>query len=262
MTNQQLIDLLDSDDPGIRRDAARELGIRGAAEALPALMSALRPRHSSGDDDREEDLLEHSARAAAAVALGRIGDADATPALLDAARDGFKLGSAASTALAQLEPPPIEALLRATSSENRWLRARSASALGEIGDPRGFDSLVRLLRDPEDVVRRAAASAFEKMRDPRAVDPLVDLLDDATTSNFVKIYVAMSLGAIGDRSAVSSLLRETGSTDSNVRRAASRALCRIGAPETRAELARLASEDPDKTVRDVIAHYLSKTDEP
>jgi HEAT repeat protein len=253
MTLEDLVAVLGTGDHAGRRDAARELGVRGDPSAVPALIAALRRRPDAGAD---EDPLEHASRAAAAVALGRIGDPRATDALLEAASDPFKLGSAASTSLGMLVPPPIEALLDATRSDDPWLRARAASALGEIGDPSAVDVLIALLRDPQDVVRRATASAFERLRDARAVEPLVDLLVDETTSSFVRIYVAMALGALNDRSAVDALMNETRSADSNVRRAAGRALGRIADPRSRAVLEDLARNDPDKTVRDVASKYL------
>jgi HEAT repeat protein len=253
MTFEDLVEQLNSADPAKRRDAARELGVLGDARAVPALVEALR---STALDDDDEDLMAHASRAAAAVALGRIGDPRAADALLAACADPFKLGSAASTSLGMLRPPPLDALVAAARGENSWTRARAASALGEIGDPRGADVLLVLLRDSEDVVKRAAASACEKTRDPRAVAPLVALLVDESTTSFVRIYAAMALGAIGDRAAVDSLMDQTASPDSNVRRAAARALGRIGDPRSRALLERLAASDPDKTVRDVVAKYL------
>jgi HEAT repeat protein len=250
---EELIASLKSDDAARRRDAARELGMRGDPLAVPALIDALRrPSQAHG----VEDPVEHASRAAAAVALGRSGDASATEALLEAAADPFKLGSAASTALGQLQPPPVESLLQAARSTDKWLRTRAASALGEVGDPRAVDVLIALLRDEENVVQRAAASAFERLRDPRAVTPLIDLLRDPTTSSFVRIYAAMALGALGDPAAVEVLTAQVESPESNLRRAAARALGRIADPCSRGLLDRLAAEDPDKTVRDVVAKYL------
>jgi HEAT repeat protein len=120
--------------------------------------------------------------------------------------------------------------------------------------------MARLLDDPEEVVQRAAASAFEKMRDPRAIAPLIRVLGRESSSRFVRAYAAMSLGALKARDAVDQLTAALGSPDSNLRRAAARALCRIADPRSAETLARLAETDPDRTVRQVVSRYLTPRD--
>lgn len=248
----ELIEDLADEDPRVRREAARELGERGAREAVPALVGSIR-RCPAGDAESTE---EHAARAAAAVALGKIGDPASAPALLDAIADPFNLGTAASTALGRLDPPPFEALLRTTRDANAWRRARAVLALAEIGDRRAVETMVTLLGDGEAAVRRAAASAFEKLRDERAIDPLTRVLAN-DPSSLVRTYAAMALGALGARHAVPALLEATRAREPNLRRAAARALCRIGDPRSADDLARLASEDPDTIVRQVVSRYLN-----
>jgi HEAT repeat protein len=248
---RRLISALRSDDALARRDAARELGDARVTAAVPALIEALRR-----PEPEDKDLHEHTSRAAAAVALGRIGEPSAAGALLEAIADPFNLGTAASTALGRLKPPPVEALVAATRDSSPWRRARAAAALGEIGDRSAFDAIARLLADAEDAVSRAAAAAFEKLRDPRAVEPLLALLADASRSTFVRSYAAMTLGALKDPKAVDALLAELQSHDALMRRSAARALCRIDDPRSRDTLARLAAEDPDKSVREVVLRYL------
>jgi HEAT repeat protein len=223
--SEVLIVRLRSGDPVVRRDAARELGERGERAAVPALVEVLRRAPPRG---AAESHPEHASRAAAAVALGRIGDPSAAAALLEAIADPFNLGNAASTALGRLSPPPVAELVSATSDPDPWRRARAVMALGEIGDASAFGTMAALLQDPDEAVQRAAASAFEKMRDPRAVTPLMRRL-----------------------------AREGASAcSSNLRRAAARALCRIGDPRAAEALARLADHDPDQTVRQVVSRYL------
>lgn len=250
---EELIAKLSSEAPLVRREAARALGALEAKAAVSALVEALR---RPVPDGLEADNPEHTSRAAAAVALGLIGDPSAAGALLEAIADPFNLGTAASTALGRLKPPPVEALVEALSDANPWRRARAVAALGEIGDTAHFESMARLLADPEDAVRRAAASAFEKLRDPRAVAPLVALISDATVSDFVRSYAAMALGALKDAAAVDALLAATESSDALLRRSAARALCRIGNAKADGRLRELADTDPDKSVRQVVLRYL------
>lgn len=249
----RLIDALDSADPLERRDAARALGEARAQAAIPALVAALGRPMPEGLD---ADSSEHASRAAAAVALGVIGDPRATDALLEAIADGFNVGAAASTALGRLQPPPVDRLVEALADPTSWRRARAVMALGEIGDRSAFEAMRPLLDDREDVVRRATAAAFEKLRDPRAVAPLVELLADTSVSTFVRSYAAMTLGALKDAAAVEPLVCALDSDDALMRRAAARALCRIDDPRSRERLQQVAATDPDTSVRDVVRRYL------
>jgi HEAT repeat protein len=136
------------------------------------------------------------------------------------------------------------------------------AALGEIGDRSSFDAMVALLDDPEDTVARAAASAFEKLRDPRAGAPLIGVLGDTGRTTFVRSYAAMALGALGGPEAVEPLLTALESSDALLRRAAGRALARIGDQRVRERLERLVDEDPDPTVRAVVRKYLVPVEKP
>lgn len=248
------IQLLSHSDPHVRRDAARALGEAAAREAIPALCELLAPPASGLD---EESNSEHTARAAAAVALGRIGDPSATDALIAAIADPFNAGTAASTALGRLSPPPIERLIEATRDANAWRRARAVVALGEAGASSAFDAVVALLDDPEASVRRAAASGLERLRDPRAVEPLVGVLAREDEASLVRSYAAVALGAIKDRSSVEPLMRVLDSPEPLLRRSAARALCRIDDPRSRARLEAMTIDDPDATVRQIVDRYIS-----
>ena len=252
-TTAELIRLLSDEDPHVRRDAARALGEAEAKEAVAALC-ALLARPAEEDD---ESHPEHTARAAAAVALGRIGDPSATDSLINAIEDPFNAGTAASTALGRLVPPPVERLVAATRDASPWRRARAVVALGECGDVSAFDAMAALLDDSEVPVRRAAAAAFGKLRDPRAVTLLTTLLSRSDESPFVRSYAAVSLGALKDRAAVEALVEALDSAEPLLRRAAARALCRIDDPRPRRRLETMAADDPDKSVRQIVDRYLN-----
>lgn len=86
------------------------------------------------DEDRDE-----KARIAAAVALGRIGDARAVPALI-----------------------------RALADKSAVVRGVAASALGHIGDPRAIPALERAVGDESDVVKKRARDALAEIREKQA----------------------------------------------------------------------------------------------
>lgn len=123
----KLRELLAEGDPSVRAFACMGLG---------------RARDRASGDDLERLLREDRnlhARAAAAWALGELGDPARVPMLVSALR-----GSAGLLARA------------------------SASALGAIGDPRAREALSQGLFDPADAQRRASASALARVG--RAID--------------------------------------------------------------------------------------------
>lgn len=57
-------------------------------------------------------------------------------------------------------------------------RTIAADYLGEIGDPRAVEPLIRCLKDGDHHVRSAAAKALGKIGDPEAIKPLIPCLHD------------------------------------------------------------------------------------
>lgn len=129
--------------------------------------------------------LLHSAdpavRAAAATALGIIGDERAIGSLRAASDDpDSTVAAAAALARARLgdESAPLEACarlsvqLREGDSEQRALAAR---ALGALGLHDGYGPLVDALKDGEAGVREDAAEALGRLGDAHATDALAEV---------------------------------------------------------------------------------------
>jgi HEAT repeat protein len=245
-------------DAELRRAAAEALGQIGAP-SVPGLLKAL------GDADAK-------VRAAAAAALGAIGDAAAVPVLLEALDDADaevrwaavealgEIGDAAAVsgllevlgdaevrwaaveALGQIgDAAAVPWLLEALSDESWLVRAATAKALGEIGDQAAVEGLLRALGDAEWEVRWAAAKALGEIGDQAAVEGLLRALGDAEWE--VRWAAAKALGEIGDQAAVEGLLRALGDENWWVRRAAAEALGQIGAPAVPGLLAALRDAD-------------------
>lgn len=100
------------------------------------------------------DSNDHVLRAAAADALGWIGDARAVPALIG--------------------------ILRQTS-DHEAVREVAAEALGKLGHADAVPHLIAALTDPNEWVRRAAAVSLGVLGDTSAVEPLSALLQDEDT---------------------------------------------------------------------------------
>lgn len=127
---------------GIRRRVKDREGYRSAAlvALIIAIAAALAASGTAHADrvDRLSDTLRRSksdkARISAAVALAKLEDRRAVPALAHALRDS-----------------------------NRSVRAIAATALGHIGDPRALKALRRAATDRDPMVRKRVATALARI---------------------------------------------------------------------------------------------------
>jgi HEAT repeat protein len=144
-----LIPLLNDLDEFVRQEAAYALGKTKSRSAVAPLVERL-------SADKKDGV-----RAAAATALGQIGD------------------EASVTALAQVFLPDSSGLLskkvrKRKTKENQFILRAAARSLGQIGSRAGVPALVEALSTdafPEDV-RREAANALGLIGDPSAVPAL------------------------------------------------------------------------------------------
>jgi hypothetical protein len=98
--------------------------------------------------------------------------------------------------------------------------------LGEIGDSRAVEPLIKMLGDVGPHVRESATKALGKIGDTRAVEPLIKALGDEM--GYVRWPAAEALGVIGDARAVEPLIGVLSDDDWRVRRHAAEALGKIG----------------------------------
>lgn len=108
---------------------------------------------------REEDL---STRIASLCTLRQIKDARAVYPLIRLMADA-RIGYVASFVVSQMGEAAVEPLLLSLQDENPVIRARAATALGEIGFSRVVRPLTDLLSDRDPSVRQAAAQAIRKI---------------------------------------------------------------------------------------------------
>lgn len=122
------------------------------AAAVPGLLDALH------DDDAR-------LRAAAAKALGEIGDPSAVPELLQIMNkdpDG-NIRWTASGALSKMGASAVPGLTVALSDDDWKVRRSAAEALSGMREPAAVPSLIEAMTDRNDVVRQAVANALESM---------------------------------------------------------------------------------------------------
>ena len=191
----------------------------------------------------------------AVMRLGLLRHPAASRAAIPALRDPSPLvrATAASAVLALPEDESAAILLPILSDRDEFVRREVAYALGKTGSRSAVSSLVEVLnRDRQDSVRGAAAVALGELQDEVAVVPLAQILvpprrGRRTRNAFVLMAAARSLGQIGSRAGVPSLIAtlDNASTSDEVRREAAISLGMIADPAAVPSLREVVtSEDP------------------
>ncbi|PYQ50923.1 MAG: hypothetical protein DMF78_14445 [Acidobacteria bacterium] len=137
-------------------------------------------QESAADDPRVRRYL--------ALALGRLGDRRAVPALLQAAKDSAADGAHADPetqiyavwALGAIaDPEALPALVDLGRSEDGGVRKTAVHALGSFPGEASRAALVKALDDTVEDVRWNAAVALARRRDAAATPVLLEMLDRA-----------------------------------------------------------------------------------
>jgi HEAT repeat protein len=120
----------------------------------------------------------------------------------------------------------VKGLIKLLGYKERAVRIKASEALGELGDARAVEPLIKALGDRNnETVRRTAAAALGKLGDGRAVVPLIKALGDADRG--VCVTAAEALGKLGDARAVEPLIERLGISSWSVPKAAA-ALVKLG----------------------------------
>jgi HEAT repeat protein len=155
-----LLGLLQSDrDAGDRAAVVLSLGLVGTQRSVPDLLEILEARHQRGSNREVARLREN-----AAIALGRIGAAEAVPVILDRVEEDREVRRGFLVSLVGLarhwQPEQLRFLTR---SEDMFLRRGGALLLGCSPGPESIAELSRLLEDESHEVRKAAALSFGRV---------------------------------------------------------------------------------------------------
>lgn len=104
----------------------------------------------------------------------------------------------------------FEDLIRAYKQTNDWIMQFSViAALGELGDPRGFDILAKALQHNNDLVKIAAIGSLGDLGDPKALDLLLPFIDNSDWQVRYRLVQAFSqLGVAQAKAALQKLSQD------------------------------------------------------
>lgn len=112
------------------------------------------------------------------------------------------------------------------NKENPAIRREAVGKLGETGDIRAVEPLIKVLEHDILFVRWEAAEALGKIGDTRAVEPLIQALGDKDWN--IRKNAVWALGKIGDARTVDSLIQTLEDRDRDVQEETVTALGKIG----------------------------------
>lgn len=190
----------------------------------------------------------------AIVVVGRIGDAQALPALnacLNFASDLQKAQVAEALTLIR-DPRSVPQLLHLLQSSCAAVRVNAASGLVRLSNPRAYRPLLTAMQDENGDVRRFAAVALGELGEAKAVPELLTVLQGwellaAMDAPFVEAIVE-TIGKLGDESSATRLLPLLGSKHDGVVLKTVSALKRLKSPSATPALLELLTS-PQPTLR-------------
>ncbi|MCA9089709.1 MAG: HEAT repeat domain-containing protein [Planctomycetaceae bacterium] len=159
-----LLNLLSTDDVALKEQIAVSLGEmkqRAARESLERLLT-----HDHSD----------RVRAAAAKALGELGDIEARPALERALRDSAPVKMQAIPAIVKLKgrvAETVRTLLPILEDQRPLVRCQALIALRELGDQSAATPVIPLILDPHSEVHKETLATLRALGEKRSEDALI-----------------------------------------------------------------------------------------
>jgi HEAT repeat protein len=221
--------------------------IRGEPLVRAAAAAAL---GGLGDDRALDSLIQtaifarYTLQESAIQALGLMGNPQAALALVGLlATSGHDIRQIITEALARLGPAAATPVLPLLQHHAPQVRCDAAYVLGRLQARQAAAQLIELVKDPDARVREVSAHSLGIIGDPSAVEPLMSALKDPVAA--VRKEAALILGSFRDRRAVGPLCLALWDLDATVRWFAAYSLGVIGDKRAISSLCRLLN-DPFK----------------
>jgi HEAT repeat protein len=181
-----LVEGLKDSQVGMRQVAAEGLKKMPNANAIPALLDALR------DDN-------NVVRSYARVALAEVMDSSWTEKLFEALEETPHKGEIAALLRGLGGEVVFRRMLELLKREDVELRKTAASTLGYLSNRSAVPDLLLALKDENEDVRKMAAFALRDLKDAVAVPDLIAVVRDEFEESEVRRAAALALSEIGTR---------------------------------------------------------------
>ncbi len=198
------------------RDEIVEALVRHGPATVELLISQL----------ESEDL---EVRRSAVIALGRIGDSKATPALVETLTED-SLAVEGANALGRIgDPQALDGLVNLIGNTDASIRQAAVSALNSLTLPSMAKRIIPLLHDPDPNVRESAVKIAGYFGYPESAGALLELSHDSNKR--VRCAALEHLPFVEDERALDVLIQAMKEETPAVRAAAARALGNMFGPE-------------------------------
>jgi HEAT repeat protein len=185
----------------------------------------------------------------ALVSMGRLGDPDLLPYLLQGLEEEhWFLREEAAHGLGKLgDERALPGLIRALNDRAPLVRMEATNAITKIGKKGDIAVLEAALYDPDPNVRAKVAHVLGFLDNTKTTSALLKALDDPNT--MVRQTVITTLGRLGDEKSVRFLIDILNDSQPDMRKQAAISLGKIGEYNAVEALDHLMKSDPSKEVR-------------
>jgi len=209
----------------LRNAAGKALGEINDTRAITPLTNVF-----LDESDVELDINDVGAREVAAISLTKFGSKTSQVFLASIAKGNNGTRWLAALALGKLgnrEATPY--LIPLLSDEDVTVRRYTAVALGQIRDKRAAEALSRLLQiEKNNYVREKVVLALGEIADMRSLEPLMHILETPSSASSSRAKAAEILGELGDIKAATLLIQALKDKEADVRVKSAQALAHLG----------------------------------
>jgi HEAT repeat protein len=271
----KLDDMISSEDPSLRREAASMLAEIGGDESLDRLERLLRDRNSGVRDAAQNSIIILGGRTAiskmlplltiedpgirnAAIDILRKIGIDGTDILHDVAKDSndnirlFVLDILGSIGSHESLGTLIEGLYDA----NPNVRNAAVISLGELGSEESFEHLKKLIND-EEWIRFSVIEALARISHEGVVPFLLEELVRRSNDEITMCAILETLGKIGSPDSVRPLIGMLEKADDYVEVSITQTLLKIMTPEDVESLV----ESDKKLIKNILEDHLQDADD-
>ncbi|MFC1856094.1 HEAT repeat domain-containing protein [Thermodesulfobacteriota bacterium] len=152
---------------------------------------------------------------------------------------------------------PLIKLLKAKERPGgKYFIKETIIALGKIGDKRATNALLELLNDDYRNFRYELTGALSRIGDKQAVEPLIESLNHG--NNYAKEYSIIALGKLGDKHATKHLISFLDNKENSTKEYTAKALGELGDSSAIGPLEKRFISEKNQYIRQAIKNAINK----